>query len=84
MEEYLAKREDLILQDRAKRVDQNASRKLSSEERQADEIIRRIRKEEGETIWGKEQLHGSEQLFPGMEFLTGRSLFPVLPSSGRK
>ena len=76
MEEYLAKREDLILQDRAKRVDQNASRKLSSEERQADEIIRRIRKEEGETIWGKEQLQGSEQLFPGMEFLTGRLFLP--------
>ena len=77
MEEYITKRGDLILQDRSKRVDQNANHKLSSEERQADEIIRRIRKEEGETIWGKEQLHGSEQLFPGMEFLTGRSFFSV-------
>ena len=38
MEEYLAKREALILEDRAKRVDHATSRASSSEERRADEI----------------------------------------------
>ena len=71
MEEYLRKRQKLIIEDRAQRVDQNTTYKLSSEEHRADEILRRIRKEEGESIWGKEQLHASEQPFPGMEFLTG-------------
>ncbi|TBU35454.1 Metallo-dependent hydrolase [Dichomitus squalens] len=72
MEEYLAKRQNLIQEDRARRVDQNAVHRSSPDEIRADELIRRIRKEEGETIWGKQQLHGSEQLFPGMEFLTSR------------
>ncbi len=72
MEEYLAKRQSLIIEDHAKRVDRNTAYKLSPEEHRADEILKRIRKEEGETLWGKEQLHGSEQLFPGMEFLTGK------------
>lgn len=72
MEEYLAKRQSLIIEDQAKRVDRNTAYKLSPEEHRADEILKRIRKEEGETLWGKEQLHGSEQLFPGMEFLTGK------------
>ncbi|KAM5534846.1 hypothetical protein V8D89_011485 [Ganoderma adspersum] len=72
MEEYLVKRQSLIIEDRAKRVDRNTAYKLSPEENIADELLRRIRKEEGETIWGKERLHHSEQLFPGMEFLTAR------------
>ena len=72
MEEYLEKRQRLIVEDRSQRVDQNTDYKLSSEERRADEILKRIRKEEGETIWGKEQLYASEQPFPGMEFLTGQ------------
>ncbi|KAM5538015.1 hypothetical protein V8D89_008212 [Ganoderma adspersum] len=72
LEEYLNKRQKLIIEDRAQRVDQNTAYKLSPEEHRADEILKRIRKEEGETIWGKEQLHASEQPFPGMEFLTAR------------
>nr|VWP00298.1 Inositol-pentakisphosphate 2-kinase (EC (Inositol-1,3,4,5,6-pentakisphosphate 2-kinase) (Ins(1,3,4,5,6)P5 2-kinase) (InsP5 2-kinase) [Ganoderma boninense] len=79
MEDYLFKRQNLIIEDRAKRVDRNTTHKLSHEESRADDLLKRIRKEEGETIWGKEQLHDSEQLFPGMEFLTGKSLVDPLP-----
>ena len=82
MEEYLAKREALILEDRAKRVDHATSRAFSSEERRADEIIRHIRRAEAEVVWDPAVAvnhdHGSQQLFPGMEFLTGRGSVDII------
>ncbi|KAI0780414.1 Metallo-dependent hydrolase [Trametes elegans] len=76
MESYLKNREELILQDRALRPDHASARSLSADELKADQILRRIRKHEHHTIWnGQRQvmhIHGPQQMFPGMEFLTAR------------
>ncbi|KAI8982866.1 Metallo-dependent hydrolase [Trametes punicea] len=76
MDDYLAKREELIAQDRALRPDHTSARALSADERKADEILRGIRDFEAQSVWdGKrpvKHVHGSQQMFPGMEFLTAR------------
>lgn len=74
MEDYLARRNELIARDRALRPDA-AVVSTSAEEAQADKILRSIRSAEAETIWSPKRevrhVHGSSQMFPGMEFLTG-------------
>ena len=75
MEAYLAARHNLILEDRGKRADHRRVSSPAEDERKADEILRRLRAEEAHTVWGAHiavnHTHGSQQLFPGMEFLTG-------------
>ncbi|KAH9928472.1 Metallo-dependent hydrolase [Epithele typhae] len=76
MEAYLSKREELISEDRALRPDGFASKSLTPDERKADEILRTVRAAEAESVWGLDRKsnhpHGSQQMFPGMEFLTAR------------
>ncbi|KAH9848879.1 Metallo-dependent hydrolase [Lenzites betulinus] len=74
MEEYLRERERLIAEDRSRRVDASAFGSAGDEERKADEIVRRIRTEENEIVWGPDAppIPGSMHVFPGMEFLTAR------------
>ena len=75
MEEYLRQRERFIREDRALRPDRATASVLSSDERRADDILRSIRDTEADNVWGQEtsseHQHGSKQMFPGMEFLTG-------------
>ena len=75
MEEYLRQREQFIREDRALRPDRATASVLSSDERRADDILRSIRDTEAKDVWGQqttlEHHHGSKQMFPGMEFLTG-------------
>ena len=81
MDAYLKKREQLIREDRALRPDYENTSTLSVDERKADEIIRGIRTAEAETIWSLDRksnhVHGSQQMFPGMEFLTCECDTPV-------
>ncbi|KAH9900839.1 Metallo-dependent hydrolase [Cubamyces lactineus] len=74
--DYLAQRSQLIAQDRSLRADYAIEKDLSEDERKADEILRLIRTREAQSVWSAENAtkhhHGSQQLFPGMEFLTAR------------
>ncbi|KAI0658813.1 Metallo-dependent hydrolase [Cubamyces menziesii] len=74
--DYLTQRSQLIAQDRSLRADNAIAKDLSEDERKADEILRRIRTREAQSVWSAENStkhrHGSQQLFPGMEFLTAR------------
>ncbi|KAM5538028.1 hypothetical protein V8D89_008225 [Ganoderma adspersum] len=72
--EYLAERERLIAEDRQLRVDALAQAQATDAERKADEIVRKLRAEENETVWGPNAppIPGSLHLFPGMGFLTAR------------
>ncbi|KAI0636439.1 Metallo-dependent hydrolase [Trametes polyzona] len=74
MDEYLAARSSLITDDRRLRVDSATQGKESDDERRADHILRRIRTSEAESVWtaAVQDPHSSQQLFPGMEFLTAR------------
>lgn len=67
-EDYQAERDALIKADRAFRVDQ--IRPNSILERQADQIARRVRANEAESVWSVQQ-DKVPHPFPGMEFLTG-------------
>ncbi|KAH9915438.1 Metallo-dependent hydrolase [Epithele typhae] len=75
-EAYLRKREKLIKKDRALRPDTVTSQSLTPDERCADEILRSMRAAEAESVWGLDSKsnhpHGSQQMFPGMEFLTAQ------------
>ncbi|ESK83975.1 cecr1 family adenosine [Moniliophthora roreri MCA 2997] len=69
---YNAKRNELITADRAARVD-HLRASLSPVEQEADQIIRKIRDLEANSIWTAD--HPSiPHPFPGMEFLTGRNI----------
>lgn len=70
---YLADRDKLIKQDRALRVDAVKLDSLSDIEAKADEIVRALRAEEAVSVWGAEH-RDIEHPFPGMEFLTSRSV----------
>ncbi|KAF9246421.1 Metallo-dependent hydrolase [Melanogaster broomeanus] len=71
--DYLQKRAELISEDRALRVDYARATTFTPTELQADRIVRAIRAQEAETIWGVEH-DGVPHPFPGMEFLTGKSI----------
>ncbi|KAI0695871.1 Metallo-dependent hydrolase [Cerioporus squamosus] len=77
MDDYLRKREELMLKDRALRHDRAADRQPSTDETQADKVLRAIRAAEAESVWDPNRKtghhHGSQQMFPGMEFLTARA-----------
>ena len=77
MEEYLKQRQELIARDRALRRDNTLLANLSSDELKADEVLRGIRSAEAKSVWSQqldvEHMHGPQQMFPGMEFLTGAS-----------
>ncbi|PIL24470.1 hypothetical protein GSI_14224 [Ganoderma sinense ZZ0214-1] len=72
--EYVAERERLIAEDRQWRVDALALGQATEAERKADEIVRKLRAQENETVWGPNAppIPGSLHLFPGMGFLTAR------------
>ena len=70
---YLTDRDKLIKQDRALRVDAVKLDNLSTTEAKAEEIIRALRAEEAVSVWGAEH-KDIEHPFPGMEFLTARSV----------
>ncbi|KAI0374656.1 Metallo-dependent hydrolase [Pilatotrama ljubarskyi] len=76
MQEYLKRREELIAQDRALRPDNSSAKALASDEKRVDEILRSIRTAEAQSIWDDKRpvkhIHGPQQMFPGMEFLTAR------------
>jgi len=70
---YLDDRARLIKQDRALRVDAVKLDNLAPTEAAADEIVRAMRAEEAVSVWGVQHEH-IEHPFPGMEFLTSRSV----------
>lgn len=76
MDAYLKKRDELIAQDRALRPDYASPRVLSTEEQKVDRILRNIRADEALSVWNGQlsvaHLYGPQQMFPGMEFLTGK------------
>ncbi|KAJ7087816.1 hypothetical protein C8R44DRAFT_27840 [Mycena epipterygia] len=69
--QYKEQRAALINLDRSLRPDHSS--KISAAEARADEIIRQLRSSEAQSIWGTEH-EGIPHPFPGMEFLTGRSI----------
>ena len=69
----LANRDKLIKQDRVLRVDAVRLDNLSTTEAKAEEIVRALRAEEVISVWGAEH-ENIEHPFPGMEFLTSRSV----------
>jgi hypothetical protein len=70
LDDYLRDRIDLINEDRALRTDCDITKHFSSAELQADQVVRAVRIQEAETIWGVEH-DDVPHPFPGMEFLTG-------------
>ncbi|KAK7467373.1 hypothetical protein VKT23_004430 [Stygiomarasmius scandens] len=70
--EYLKQREELINHDRALRADHKRD-PLSPAETIADQFIRKLRATEASTIWSADY-PSIPHPFPGMEFLTGRSI----------
>ncbi|EDR14394.1 uncharacterized protein LACBIDRAFT_306187 [Laccaria bicolor S238N-H82] len=70
---YRDKRAALILRDRSLRRENLRVKALTLNEIKADEILRRIRADEEATIW-KEEHPSIPHPFPGMEFLTGKSI----------
>jgi adenosine deaminase CECR1 len=70
---YLQQRAQLIREDRALRVDTAKLEQLTPTEAQAEYIVRKIRNEENISVWGGEH-DDIPHPFPGMEFLTARSL----------
>ncbi|KAF9077125.1 hypothetical protein BDP27DRAFT_1397602 [Rhodocollybia butyracea] len=72
MAEYQAERRQLIAEDRSGRLDYKKG-PLSEQEALADKVIREVRAAEASSIWSREY-EGIPHPFPGMEFLTGRSI----------
>jgi hypothetical protein len=70
LDEYHRKRTELIVDDRALRIDVVNGDRFSEKSRQADAILRRIREDEAKSIWAVEHEEVPHP-FPGMEFLTG-------------
>lgn len=70
LDKYHRERAQLIADDRAFRIDAVNGDRFSDTARRADEIVRRIRKEEAKSIWAVEHDEVPHP-FPGMEFLTG-------------
>ena len=68
--DYLKERDKLVDEDRRLRRDWPILQTRSAIETEADEIVRRVRMEEAQSIW-KEEHPDIPHPFPGMEFLTG-------------
>ncbi|OAX42024.1 adenosine deaminase-related growth [Rhizopogon vinicolor AM-OR11-026] len=73
LDEYHRERAQLIADDRALRIDTVNGERFSENARRADEIVRRIRKEEAKSIWAVDH-NEVPHPFPGMEFLTGKNI----------
>ncbi|CCM05080.1 uncharacterized protein FIBRA_07287 [Fibroporia radiculosa] len=81
-DEYFARRQQLIQEDRARRVDTNKLQRLTNIEKRADNIVRSIRSAEAVSVWGTESTtifdytpdDTTPNVFPGMAFLTGRDI----------
>lgn len=78
--EYFARRQALISEDRAQRLDAQPLT-LSEKEAEADKLVRVVRAREALNVWGPESgnadIDDESHLFPGMAFLTGeRSYSP--------
>ncbi|KAJ8473573.1 hypothetical protein ONZ45_g16248 [Pleurotus djamor] len=71
VEEYAQARAALVAEDRRLRRDHNYA--PTEREEAADRVIRAIRAKEATTVWGAEH-PDIPHPFPGMEFLTGRSV----------
>ncbi|KAJ7579114.1 hypothetical protein C8J56DRAFT_336847 [Mycena floridula] len=71
--QYESQRNELIQQDRSLRADHSANLQISETELAADKIVRQIRAEESASIWAADYLDVPHP-FPGMEFLTGKSI----------
>ncbi|KAK0483972.1 hypothetical protein IW261DRAFT_1675753, partial [Armillaria novae-zelandiae] len=71
--DYEAKRKELITKDRSLRLDVLDEDKLSALEIEADGLMRSIRAAEAESVWSADY-PSIPHPFPGMEFLTGRSI----------
>ena len=76
MDEYLAKRAELIAEDRVGRLDSSRREFHTADSEKADEFVRRIRAAEAISVWGADNkaVNGADDathLFPGMAFLTG-------------
>ena len=69
IQDYFSRRVALIQEDRSLRRENVLLGSLTEKESRADEIVRRIRKEEEVSIWGVEH-DEFPHIFPGMEFLT--------------
>ncbi|KIP06038.1 hypothetical protein PHLGIDRAFT_128511 [Phlebiopsis gigantea 11061_1 CR5-6] len=79
MDEYLAKRTELIGQDRAHRLDFGRRDFYTAESEKADGIVRRIRSAEAVSVWAADNRAAQDaddvtHLFPGMAFLTAREI----------
>lgn len=70
LQDYRVKRDAFIHDDRSLRRENVRLAALSVKEKQADEIIRRIRTVEETKVW-KQDYADVPHPFPGMEFLTG-------------
>ncbi|KAK7033986.1 hypothetical protein VNI00_012415 [Paramarasmius palmivorus] len=70
--QYNLKRDELIRADRASRLDHLRASLLPAEQ-EADQVIRRIRAIEANSIWTADY-PSIPHPFPGMEFLTGRTI----------
>ncbi|KAI0306408.1 adenosine deaminase-like growth [Multifurca ochricompacta] len=70
---YFSKRDALIQEDRSLRRENKLLHSLTENESVADKIVRRIRAEEEASIWSVEH-DEFPHLFPGMEFLTSKSI----------
>jgi len=70
--DYLQRREKLIAEDRALRIDRVRAN-YTATELKADEVVRSIRAREAVTVWGINHEHVPHP-FPGMEFLNGMIL----------
>jgi adenosine deaminase CECR1 len=67
--DYLQRREKLIAEDRALRVD-HVRANYTAAELKADDVVRAIRTREADSVWGVER-EDVPHPYPGMEFLNG-------------
>ncbi|KAG2123549.1 Metallo-dependent hydrolase [Suillus cothurnatus] len=70
--DYLQRREKLIAEDRALRIDRVRAN-YTATELKADEVVRSIRAREAVTVWGINHEHVPHP-FPGMEFLNAKDI----------
>ncbi|KAF8511122.1 hypothetical protein BU17DRAFT_54841 [Hysterangium stoloniferum] len=78
LEAYMASRADLLTKERSLRRDHIYKANMSATEAKAEEIVRRLRKEEADTIWSAIN-EDIPHPFPGMEFLTGMPVIKMMP-----
>ncbi|KAG2034825.1 hypothetical protein BDR03DRAFT_583480 [Suillus americanus] len=70
--DYLQRREKLITEDRALRID-HVRANYTTAELKADEVVRSIRAREAITVWGINYEHVPHP-YPGMEFLNAKDI----------